>query len=89
MPTPTGSVLAALPASNSVHTEQPIAGPSAPRPLNPQLGPHPWFAYPTPTAEEIEDELPPYFEDDNVAMGGVLDRLVRKGYGDLRGLVEQ
>ncbi|WWD22838.1 hypothetical protein CI109_107332 [Kwoniella shandongensis] len=56
-------------------------------PSNPQLGPEPYFAYPTPTEDQIEDELPPYFESENVALGPLLDRLVRKGYGDLRLLV--
>lgn len=62
---------------------------STPRPVNPQLGPEPWFAYPTPTAEQIEEELPPYFQEENVPLGAVLDRLARKGYGDMRVLVEQ
>jgi len=57
--------------------------------VNPQLGPDPWFAYPTPTPEQVEDELPPYLEEENVSLGAVLDRLVRKGYGDVRALVEQ
>ncbi len=62
---------------------------SHPRPANPQLGPEPWFTYPTPTPEQIEDELPPYFEEENVNLGVMLGRLARKGYGDMRVLVEQ
>ena len=68
---------------------QPSASGSMPRPANPQLGPEPWFAYPTPTPEHIEDELPPYLEEENVPLGVVLDRFARKGYGDMRLLVEQ
>ncbi|ORY27374.1 hypothetical protein BCR39DRAFT_589263 [Naematelia encephala] len=63
---------------------------AAPRPLNPQLGSEPWFAYPTPTPEDLRSELPPYLEDvENVRLGLVLDRLVRKSYGDLRVLLQQ
>jgi mediator of RNA polymerase II transcription subunit 14 len=66
------------------------AGPSdATRHANPQLGPEPWFAYPTPTYEELEQELPPYFEQENVSLGVILDRLTTKGYADLRGLLEE
>ena len=56
---------------------------------NPRLGSEPWFAYPTPSAEQIEEELPPYFEDENVPLGPMLDGLVRRGYGDMRVLVEK
>jgi len=67
-----------------------IAGPSdAPRHANPQLGPEPWFAYPEPTHEELEQELPPYFEHENVSLGVILDRMTTKGYADLRGLLEE
>nr|XP_019014394.1 uncharacterized protein I206_00476 [Kwoniella pini CBS 10737]OCF53175.1 hypothetical protein I206_00476 [Kwoniella pini CBS 10737] len=59
------------------------------KPRNPQLSNEPWFAYPTPTAEQIEEELPPYFEGENVPLGPLLDRLVRKGYGDLRYLLAE
>ncbi|WVF66324.1 hypothetical protein IAT40_001064 [Kwoniella sp. CBS 6097] len=54
---------------------------------NPQLTEEPFFAYPTPTSEQIEEELPPYFESENVPLGPLLDRLVRRGYGDLRYLL--
>ncbi|KAL1409660.1 mediator complex subunit [Vanrija albida] len=64
---------------------QPVASSSR----NPQLGPDPYFAYPTPTPEQIEDELPPYWESENVPLGPLLDRLSRKGYRDLRTLVEK
>lgn len=64
---------------------QPVASSSR----NPQLGPHPYFRYPTPTPEQIEEELPPYWESENVALGPMLDRLSRKGYGDMKVLVEQ
>nr|XP_018266491.1 uncharacterized protein I303_00466 [Kwoniella dejecticola CBS 10117]OBR88649.1 hypothetical protein I303_00466 [Kwoniella dejecticola CBS 10117] len=64
-------------------------GPSTKGPRNPQLGNEPWFAYPTPTPEQIEDELPPYFEGENAPLGPLLNRLVRKGYGDLRYLLAE
>jgi mediator of RNA polymerase II transcription subunit 14 len=64
------------------------ASSSTARPINPQLGPQPYFAYSTPTTEELEDELPPYFEVENVPLGALLDRVVRKGYGDMKELVE-
>lgn len=51
---------------------------------NPQLGPEPWFVYPTPSDDDFEDELPPYYEGENVPLGPALERLVRKGYGDMR-----
>jgi mediator of RNA polymerase II transcription subunit 14 len=54
---------------------------------NPQLGPEPWFAFPTPSKSDLEEELPPYFEGENVPLGELLDRVVRKGYGDMRVLV--
>ncbi|EIW73135.1 hypothetical protein TREMEDRAFT_37169 [Tremella mesenterica DSM 1558] len=82
-----------LPSSSST---QPEAGPSSSpagltttAPRNPQLGPDPWFTYPTPTPEQIEEELPPYFEDENVPLGLLLDRLTRKTYSDMRHLVEK
>lgn len=68
----------------------PVAGPSTgaqPQARNPQLGNDPWFAYPTPTPEQLEEELPPYLEEENVPMGMLLDRLARRGYGDLRVLL--
>ncbi|EKD02252.1 hypothetical protein A1Q2_03399 [Trichosporon asahii var. asahii CBS 8904] len=64
---------------------QPVASSSR----NPQLGPNPYFRYPTPTPEQIDEELPPYWETENVALGPMLDRLSRKGYGDMKVLVEQ
>ncbi|TXT06056.1 hypothetical protein VHUM_03529 [Vanrija humicola] len=74
------------PGAAALHQRpQPIASSSR----NPQLGPDPYFAYPTPTAEQIEDELPPYWETENVPLGPMLDRLSRKGYRDLRTLVEK
>ncbi|WWC85678.1 uncharacterized protein L201_000544 [Kwoniella dendrophila CBS 6074] len=68
-----------LPTSNSSTT----------KPRNPQLSNEPWFTYPTPTPEQIEEELPPYFEGENVPLGPLLDRLVRKGYGDMRYLLAE
>lgn len=68
---------------------QPQASSSASRWTNPQLGPEPSFDYPTPGVEELEDELPPYFEGENVGLGPVLEGLVKKGHGDLRVLVER
>ncbi|OCF71301.1 hypothetical protein I204_07928 [Kwoniella mangroviensis CBS 8886] len=65
------------------------AAPSVIKGGNPQLSDEPWFAYPTPTPEQIEDELPPYFEGENIPLGLLLDRLVRKGYGDLRYLLAE
>lgn len=56
---------------------------------NPQLGPEPWFAFPIPSDADLEDELPPYFEEENVPLGQMLDRVVRKGYGDMRHLVTE
>lgn len=66
-----------------------VAGPSdASRPDNPQMGLEPWFVYPKPSVEQLEEELPPYFESENVSLGLILDRLTLKGYGDLRRLLE-
>jgi len=66
------------------------AGPSdATRHANPQLGPEPWFAYPNPTTEELEQELPPYFVQENVSLGAILDRMTTKGYAELRALLEE
>lgn len=59
------------------------------QPYNPQLTDSPWFAYPTPTSSELDEELPPYFEGENIPLGELLDRVVRKGYGDMRGLVDK
>lgn len=67
---------------------QPVAS-SSKLPGNPQLGPEPFFTYPTPIPEQIEEELPPIDEDENIPLGILLDRLVRKNYGELRGLTEQ
>ncbi|KAK4683698.1 mediator of RNA polymerase II transcription subunit 14, partial [Tremellales sp. Uapishka_1] len=66
-----------------------IASTSGSSVSNPQLGPTPYFAYPTPKEEDIRDELPPYWEEENVPLGGLLDRLTRRGYGDLKVLIEQ
>lgn len=57
--------------------------------VNPQLGSSPYFAYPTPTSDEMEGELPPHRYDQDANLGVVLDRVVLKGYGDLRELVEK
>lgn len=65
------------------------AGPSdASRHVNPQLGPEPWFSYPNPTFEQLDEELPPYFEQENVSLGLMLERMTTKGYAELRGLLE-
>jgi hypothetical protein len=56
-----------------------VAGPSSPRRA---------FAYPVPTPAEMAEELPEYFADEDIALGDLLDRLVRKSYGNLRVLVE-
>jgi mediator of RNA polymerase II transcription subunit 14 len=61
---------------------------SSTHPSNPQLGPNLWFTYPTPTPEDLEEELPPYFEHENVPLGGLLERVTRKGYGDMKELLE-
>jgi hypothetical protein len=58
-------------------------------PANPQLGPDPYFSYPTPTPEQIDEELPPYWEGENVPLGAILDRMTRRGYGDMRVLLEK
>jgi mediator of RNA polymerase II transcription subunit 14 len=60
---------------------------NSPPSRNPQLGPEPWFAYLPPSDDDLEDELPPYFEGENVPMGPALERLVRKGHGDMRVLL--
>ncbi|OXG84460.1 hypothetical protein C349_02506 [Cryptococcus neoformans var. grubii Br795] len=62
-------------------SEQPLIS------TNPQLGPEPYFTYPTPTPDQLEEELPPYFENENVPLGLVLDRFARKGNHDLRVLL--
>ncbi|ODO09076.1 hypothetical protein I350_02675 [Cryptococcus amylolentus CBS 6273] len=54
---------------------------------NPQLGSDPYFAYPTPAPEQVESELPPYFQDENVPLGLVLDRFAKKSNHDLRVLL--
>ena len=64
---------------------QPVASSSR----NPQLGTRPYFAYPTPPAEAYDEELPPHFEGESAQMGELLSRLSRRGYGDLRHLVDQ
>jgi hypothetical protein len=70
-------------------TDPGLAGPSdANRHANPQLGPEPWFNYPKPTYEQLDEELPPYFEQENVSLGLMLERMTVKGYSDLRGLLE-
>lgn len=67
-----------------------VAGPSdANRPVNPQMGPEPCFTYPTPAPDQLEEELPPYFESENISLGLILDRLTLKGYGDMRRLLEE
>lgn len=84
VPSPTAGALVAMPPP--LHQlPQPVASSSR----NPQLGPHPFFRYPTPTPEQIDEELPPYWESENVALAPMLDRLARKGYGDMKVLVEQ
>ena len=47
----------------------------------------PMFDYPPPTAEQLDDELPPLRRDGDVGLGLLLDRVVGKGYKDLRVLV--
>lgn len=73
-------------AITALHQQpQPVASSSR----NPQLGPKPFFRYPIPSAEQTEDELPPYYEGENVPLGPLLDRLTRKAYNDGRTLVEK
>jgi mediator of RNA polymerase II transcription subunit 14 len=72
-------------ASDKVDEVQPVASTSR----NPQLGPSPWFTFPTPPVEAFEDELPPPLEGDNVPMGDLLGRMARHSYGDLRDLIEK
>jgi hypothetical protein len=68
----------------SLHQQpQPVASSSR----NPQFGPNPFFRYPTPTPEQIEEELPPYMEWENVPLGLLLDRLARNAYNDMNVLV--
>ncbi|KAI9633134.1 mediator complex subunit MED14-domain-containing protein [Dioszegia hungarica] len=73
--------MSALPQPHASTSKSAVMG-------NPQLGPEPVFAYPTPTPEQVEEELPPGFEGDLVPLGPMLDRVVRRGYGELRGLAE-
>lgn len=101
LPGLTAPLAGAGPSAPSEAVPPPAAPPSATHPLheqpqpiasssrNPQLGPHPYFRYPTPTPEQIEDELPPYWEAENVPLGPLLDRLARKSYGGMRVLVEK
>ena len=56
---------------------------------NPQLSSEPWFAYPTPSPDVLDGELPPYMESENYPMGYMLDRLSRKAHGDLKTLVTE
>jgi mediator of RNA polymerase II transcription subunit 14 len=69
------------------------AGPSdATRYANPQLGPDPWFTYPTPAPEELDNELPPYeyaFENEDVGLSDILHRLTVKGHEDLAKLATE
>jgi mediator of RNA polymerase II transcription subunit 14 len=66
----------------------PVAGPSdTTRIAEAQLGARPWFAYPKPTQAQIEEELPPYFENENVPLGLILERLTVKGHEDMRRLL--
>ena len=81
-----GAAAGAAAAGNGKLHQQPQPVASSSR--NPQLGPNPYFRYPTPTAEQIEEELPPYWETENVPLGPLLDRLTRKAYNDMRVLVE-
>ncbi|KAK8844610.1 hypothetical protein IAR55_006457 [Kwoniella newhampshirensis] len=85
--TSNGAVASSSTYAHHLPPAAPLTATTAQPPSNPQLGPGPYFDYPTPSEEQIEDELPPYFESENVALGPLLDRLVRKGYGDLRFLV--
>jgi hypothetical protein len=70
---------------------QPEAGPSKPtaRHTNPQLSSEPWFTYPTPPADVVDAELPPYVESENVPMGIMLDRLARNAHGKMSSLVQE
>jgi hypothetical protein len=49
----------------------------------------PTFDYPLPTAEQLNDELPPLRQDGDVPLGLLLDRVVGKGYKDMRVLVQE
>ncbi|WVQ93944.1 hypothetical protein IAU59_001022 [Kwoniella sp. CBS 9459] len=80
-----GDPIASMSTSNNAPASSSSKVPIAVK--NPQLTDEPYFAYPTPTDEQIEEELPPYFENENVPLGPLLDRLVRRGYGDLRYLL--
>ena len=57
------------------------------QPHNPQLGSKPFFAFPAPSADELQNDLPPYDESEGLPLGMVLSRVVRKGFGDLRSLL--
>lgn len=82
IPSSPAVVLSALPQPHASSSRLPTLG-------NPQLGPVPYFAFPAPNLEQIEDELPPPSEEDKVPLGPMLDRVVRRGYGDLRGLIDK
>ncbi|OCF33140.1 hypothetical protein I316_05185 [Kwoniella heveanensis BCC8398] len=82
-----GGPIASTSASTSDNPVYPSSSKAAVVIKNPQLTDEPYFAYPTPTSEQIEEELPPYFESENFPLGPLLDRLVRRGYGDLRYLL--
>nr|ODN88985.1 hypothetical protein L203_02391 [Cryptococcus depauperatus CBS 7841] len=51
---------------------------------NPQLGSNPYFAYPTPSPDQIESELVRYQDEENFPLAVLLDRLAKKGNHDLR-----
>lgn len=46
------------------------------------------FDYPLPTPEQLDAELPPLQQHGDVPMGLLLERVVGKGYKDMRVLVE-
>lgn len=64
----------------AVPMREAVAGPSSRRNT---------FSIPEPTPDQLDEELPEYYADEDIALGALLDRLVRKGYGDLRMLVDQ
>ena len=54
-----------------------------------QLGSDPWFTYPPPSADEVEEDLPPYDEGESLPLGQMLERLTRRGNGELKTLLQQ
>lgn len=69
---------------------QPEAGPSRPSSAQKAMrndSPQSWFAYPTPSAERVDAEMPPYIESENVPMGPLLGNLAKRSHNELTTLL--